>query len=292
MFGTLVVAYLFLGGCGAGTLFVTSLLSLTLYAGRRRSVEVVERFARLRAWCYLVGTGILLFAVVCLACDLGRPERLVYLLVRPTLSYLAVGAYALVATLAMGAFLVATGRTFGLRASGRAKRAGEVVCTVLALVVMLYTGLYLQQLKAVAFWNTPLLPALFVLSSLSTGIVTVLLVWSLACPAEGLARPMRRLRAVHLVVVALEAVVLAAYGAWALDDPLIARSVALLTGPDLAPWLFGGVLGCGVVVPLLDEAASLAVPRPRGTPFAPVCNALVLVGGFSLRLCVVSAGLH
>lgn len=45
---------------------------------------------------------------------------------------------------------------------------------VFGLVVMVYTGLLLQGTGGVAFWNSPLLPALLLLSSASSGAALVL----------------------------------------------------------------------------------------------------------------------
>lgn len=289
MFGILVVAYLFLGGCGAGILLVTSLMSLVFYAGRRRSAETVRMFGRLRSHCLLVGTLVLLFSVLCLMGDLGRPDRILYLFARPTPSLLTFGTYILCGTLAVGGFLCATALMDVFWVSGRAKQVGEVVCALLAVCAITYTGMYLQQMKAVAFWDTPLVPALFVLSALSTAMAAILLVWPLTCATTGLVRAERSLRACHAAVMAVELAALAAYVLFALGDPVTARSVDLLLGDELGPWFVAGVFVCGLLAPLMLDALSFAVRRPL---MAPLCSLLVLVGGFSLRYCIVLAGLH
>ena len=55
MLGTLVVLYLFLGGCGAGVMFVTAAWSLAFHRTRTRTQEQTAAFGDLKARCYEIG---------------------------------------------------------------------------------------------------------------------------------------------------------------------------------------------------------------------------------------------
>lgn len=289
MFGTSVVAYLFLAGCGSGALLVVAVLSLAFFGGRHRTFEEAESFGRLKAYGYLVGTLVLGLSATCLVIDLGRPDRIVYLFARPTFSFLSFGTYALTAELAAGLYLTVTNLLYVPGTRGRSKRVAEVVCVVLSLAVMSYTGLFLGQMDAVAFWETGFVTALFVISALSTGISAVQLVWPFACVRPRFQNASFRLDAAHLALLAAEGLTLAAYLSHAARDAFALRSVALLLGGDLTAWFVGGVAVCGIALPFAVEAASLAT---RSTTFLPFCNVLVLFGGFALRYCIVMAGMH
>lgn len=93
MLGTLVVLYLFLGGCGAGVMFVTAAWSLAFHRTRTRTQEQTAAFGDLKARCYGIGFVMLCLAALCLLLDLGRPELAFLLFTRPTLSILSFGSF-------------------------------------------------------------------------------------------------------------------------------------------------------------------------------------------------------
>ena len=66
MLGTLVVLYLFLGGCGAGVMFVTAAWSLAFHRTRTRTQEQTAAFGDLKARCYGIGFVMLCLAALCL----------------------------------------------------------------------------------------------------------------------------------------------------------------------------------------------------------------------------------
>ena len=74
MLGTLVVLYLFLGGCGAGVMFVTAAWSLAFHRTRTRTQEQTAAFGDLKARCYGIGFVMLCLAALCLLLDLGSPR--------------------------------------------------------------------------------------------------------------------------------------------------------------------------------------------------------------------------
>lgn len=109
MFGQLAVAYLFLGGAGAAASLVLSVLALCIprdssEAFLRGSLDsgkstVYRRFfatASCAALCSLV------FGVLCLFFDLGRPAYALMVLAQPTSSIVSLGACALVVAIVLG----------------------------------------------------------------------------------------------------------------------------------------------------------------------------------------------
>ena len=107
MLGTFVVLYLFLGGAGAGALFVAAVWSLLFHRTVTRTFEQSRAFRALAGRLYLVGFGLLALSVFCLLIDLGSPHRFFLLFLRPTASLLSVGSFVLLATLLASGLLAA-----------------------------------------------------------------------------------------------------------------------------------------------------------------------------------------
>ncbi len=87
----------------------------------------------------------------------------------------------------------------------------RVVCSVgivLAVGTAIYTGVLLSVVKAVPLWNTPILPALFLVSAISTGMGLCLdLSATLAVPE--LHRRFNNMPLVHMILIGLEMALLA-----------------------------------------------------------------------------------
>ena len=294
MFSVLAVGYLFLGGAGAGAIAVASILDLAWVRapfGHASRIGIGEAMPleRTVAVGMLAGFAALALGMLFLLFDLGRIDRVASLLLRPSLSFLTVGTYALAGLVAVRfAYLPSVPRG--------AVRAVEAAAAVVAVVVMLYTGLLLQNTGAVALWSSPLVPVLFLLSSLSCGIATLLLAAYFAPADAGIAWLFRTLARADAVIVVLEAVAAALFVAFALadDHPGAAASAQRLAEGDLALWWWVGFALCGLVVPLAVEGVLSA----RGS-FSEACRTglavaavLVLVGGFSMRTALAEAGSH
>ena len=175
MLGTLVVLYLFLGGCGAGVMFVTAAWSLAFHRTRTRTQEQTAAFGDLKARCYGIGFVMLCLAALCLLLDLGRPELAFLLFTRPTLSILSFGSFTLLASILVSGFLAVANLMYVPFVRAGARKAAEAACLAVSLCMMAYTGVYVGWIEAVALWNNAATPALFALSSLSAGVSTVFL---------------------------------------------------------------------------------------------------------------------
>lgn len=293
MLNLLTVTYLFLGGAGAGAclvLAVTRLLRCALPGGRPLSVRaggLVAAGEARRFWGfgYAVAAAVQVLGMVCLLCEMGRPDKVLMVLTAPSLSVTTVGAVALGGLVVLSLGLAVAWLRMGptARPRTRAGRVALAVCEVLAaltaLVVMAYTALLLRSFAGARFWDTTLLVALFMLSGVSTGTALVVAVSSVVLRGGACDRVADALFAVDAVVIALEA--LAAAGLLlrgATVDP--AACDALLRG-DLALVFWMGFVCCGLVAPTALGWARRHVRGVRIHPWA-LC-ALVLVGGFCLR---------
>ena len=294
----LIVAYLFLGGAGAGAFAVLSCLDARFFgirgAASRVSVRVgtVENrsLSLLVKRGYVVSLVALALGAVCLLADLGRPEIAYMLFTQPTFSYISIGTYSLAILMLCVLYFVVIGQFALPRFLNRAKPVMLLIGFVSALFVMTYTGVFLQSMRSIALWNSPWLIVLFVLSALSTGIALVLLCsGGLGFKRLG-SSISERLTSVDLIVILLEAASCIAYLVAVAGTELGARSVERLVTGDTALVFMGGFVVCGLMAPGIMDAVSIA--RPHDERFDAALACLVLVGGFCLRLGLFEARIH
>lgn len=298
MFGAFAVFYLFLGGAGAGAIAVCSLADLLSVRQPFGTAAYtpgpsVKPVGRILDFGFLAGFVALAVGIVSLLLDLGRIDRALDLLFSPTFSVMTVGSYALAVLAALGAGLALVRFAYFPEVKRALVGAVEVAAIAVALVVMMYTGVLLQSVGGVALWVSPFIPALFVLSSASSGIALVLTASFFVEQDRQSGRLLRCLMLVDAAVIALEIACVAAFVATmgASEHPGVRESLSILTQGDaaLAWWLGFGV--CGLAVPLVVEAVGM---RTRiDSPMLLACIAvLVLVGAFCLRFTIVEAGVH
>lgn len=319
VFSMLVVSYLFLGGAGAGALVVLSLLECAnahrrfgftrgrsrlglTYAGRAMGplsvgepgvpggTSVVRAFSLpgdlfARAWpvCFVTMAA----GVLCLVADLGRPERLLVLLLSPAPSAMTVGAYALAISLACAGVFSAMALSDATVPDARAVYALAIPSVLAGLATVAYTGVLLSGLASVLFWQTWLLPVLFSLSSLSCGVALVFFAAAFVEVRQSLAWQLQNVARVDSVLIVLETLCLGALVVWGLaSDGTFAAAHALVAG-DLAWAFWGGLVVPGLAVPLVMEQF---VAHGNYSSQLLWVAAAVLLGGFLLRLCIVGAG--
>lgn len=306
MFSDLAVLYLFSGGAGAGAVMVCCLLDLLLVKrpfglaeGEGRGIHEPGPSANALPcaldYAFAAGFALLAFGAVCLMADLGRFDRVAALFLSPHPTVLTVGAYALAVMLVCAAFLAAVRFLYVPDVSCMLVRGVEVAAVVVALVVMAYTGVLLQSLTGVAFWRTPLVPVLFVLSSLSCGVAAVCVSSVfVGVASEGLLRMLRVLARADAAIIVLELAIAMAF-LWQMGasaHPGAAASFAELTQGDAAFAWWAGFCFCGMVVPLLVElfcAVRLAAGFQLRKTLA-VAAALVLMGALCMRWSLAEVG--
>ena len=290
MLTSLNILYLFLGGTGAGMCVILSCVSL--YALPRQAhpqrsgkpFAPTPRYRRFLGMGYCVATVVFILAIACLLFDMRRPDAALTLIVKPVFNTVSIGAYSLGVNIALGGFLALCWLSAFLPTSIIVGIA-STLSIVSALVTASYTGQLLSLFATAPFWQTPLIVALFVVSSLSCGIAAVTCS-SIVFRSQALFdRLLKKLLTFDRIAIILELGLLAAFVAMsACQYP--EYGLRLATG-DLS-WQFWLLLVFdGLVLPLILGIMQERIADLRIHP--GVVALLVLMGGFMLRWCIVMA---
>lgn len=156
-----------------------------------------------------------------------------------------------------------------------------VLGAVFAFLTVIYTGLLLGYSQPIALWHTALLPVLFFVSAMSTGILVIMLFGQFLGVA---ASQLTLLANVDMFVEIFELFVLIVflYNAYrTIESRFSAKRI--LAGP-VAPIFWLGVIACGLVIPFFLEMLG-------GHGAAAILAALLgLFGGLCLRYTVLAGG--
>jgi formate-dependent nitrite reductase membrane component NrfD len=130
---------------------------------------------------------------------------------------------------------------------------------------------------------------LFLFSALSAGISVVLLVDYFIKDQTLLLRAARPLQRVHIAFLLAEALSLGGFLTIGFLSPAAYKSIALLMSPSMISTTAIGVIGMGILVPLLLETYTLRAKEYRTIP---VSDAVCLLGGLCLRYVIILCGVH
>lgn len=299
--------YLFLGGLGAGASVVAGIMALRNFDKHRKTVSIVFWAA---AACLIVGLLLLLT-------ELTNPLRglMLWQSFSQFGSWMTVGAWLLAAAVVvflLTAF-VATDKTYHLVAKNPEKQGNRstllkvfaILSILLGIGVAAYTGVLLMAAPGVPLWNTPLLPCLFTVSALDTGVALVELMDAGAHEDEEASRKARFyleiavavLVVIEIAVLGLLAATMFSGGSMNSVNGVAAQATAVasietLTMGSLAPYFWGLVVVAGLLVPFIAAILGLAAHDKRSMVFGIVGACGALIGGCALRFLVLSAGMH
>ncbi len=302
--GLPVILYLFLAGLGAGTVAVSASVLLRGggggFAGRHHTIA--QYGALIGPIPVMLGTFLIIF-------ELGRPFRFMNLLKVVNLSPMNIGSWLLMLFITVSIVYALVFLPWPEAIRNRVeflKRPLAWACVPLGIGVAVYTGIMLGAMPSRPFWNSPILALIFLISSLSTGVATLILAQTLMerVPADD-ANAKKQfhqsaylLTASDVLLIALELMAIFLFVLFAhltVGDVKYAASV-ILPGGDLASLFWVWVVLVGLLIPGIIEMA-FVVPRllyhreykaPRFIEI--VVPVAILVGGFMLRYVVVVAG--
>ncbi len=239
VWGWLIAIYLFLGGVGAGA-YLTSLAADQGFFGYTPGLK---RFGFIiSAPIVGIGAGLL---VLDLGQGLHKPWLLIGLLSNPH-SVMSWGTGILSVFICLG-----LARGYLAWRKKRSPKVLDYAGGVFALATAVYTGMLLVAVKAIPFWHNYLVPVLFLISALSTGMsaTTVLTHFVEKEPSDH-----KRVCLSHLVLVASELAVLFILFTLILSGimgPVAARSGSMLVFDNFAAVFWLLLVGVGLVGPLI-----------------------------------------
>ncbi len=264
--------YLWAAGVAGGGYFAAFLVNL--FTGRKH-----KSLLQIATWIGvpLVGIGTILLIV-----DLGNQLWFWHLLVSfYPLSPMSIGTWLLTLWAICGVGLLvlwlAESEVVGFVALRRLVPLTKILSWinfVLSPLLIAYTGVLLSNTN-VSLWATVLLPTLFVVSAISTGLAATLLVSALM--GKEIPHELGRAGAVLAVLEAL-----------ALVGFLVTVPAGILISGPLNLWFWVGVVLIGLLVPFGLELWTL---KAKGTRLLALASTLcVLLGGFILRAVMVIGG--
>lgn len=312
--GFLVVNYLFLAGVSAGAFAISSFAT---YLGGPHFRRVARIGALVAPWPVIAGVGLLVL-------DLGRPLAFYNLfLTVETTSPMSIGSWLLTGFILLSLVyaalwipapldnLLRLPRSFSdlahftrwaLLSPALVRRLRALVAAVgfpVSLGVGIYTGILLGAVPARPLWNTPMLAQLFLVSAMSTGTATVLIITALlgSRRAGEMEEERRLLVSTDLVLIVLEIFMIVpfllhhALSTWSSAD-----SIGLILGGEYTLYFWIGVILLGILLPLAIEGYELFPmilkegAARHSLALSALSGVLVLTGGFLLRYIFVYAG--
>jgi formate-dependent nitrite reductase membrane component NrfD len=165
-----------------------------------------------------------------------------------------------------------------------------VIGGVFGVALMLYSGVLLAAARPIAFWSTAMLPLLFMLSSVLTGLMGIILIALITGePFQGAVSSLERFIAVLLV---LKTIVVIFYLQSTHRVPESRASAKLVLTGAVAPLFWFGVALLGLAIPLglgfLDLIRAYGAEPKLVAALAAICG---IAGGFFLRQVVLAAGI-
>ncbi len=281
-FGWLVSADIFLSAVGGGTFLISFILDL---------LNKYEPVARIGA---ILGPMLVLIGASFLVAEIGSKTRLYRLFFNFNLS----------SWMSRGTWILTVFIIFGLAYSLPAFKAFDwlpwskaatlmwgigIVAALLSVLVASYAGFLFGVVKGIPFWNTPILPLLFFLSGLYTGIAVILVIALFYKTTLGVAG-FHQLGAAGIVLILMHLLALGSYLEIARHSSVSsAQSVHLLK----TPLFIGGMIIVGLLVPVSLLFYSLVVSDMLILSIlAGVSSMLLLTGGLFQRYCIIRAGVY
>lgn len=268
-----IATYLFLGGLGAGINITVAIADLFFGVGEMLSFSVLVAIVALG-----FGSFLLIF-------ELGRPFQF-WRVFSAQKAVLTFGAWMIILLVILDVVYASCFISwFPWQNMVLLRKVVAVLALLVGVGVLMYTGIELSSMKGRLLWNTPLLPVLFSLSGLLTGLAAVTLsagLWPYGGEASAVVAVAGVFRMLIIGLAVLTLVTTLVYVAMVYTSTTKAARTAIqrwLTGA----WAFafwGGLIGAGHAVPLILLAFNM-------TSLDVVAYVLIIIGGGFLRFLVV-----
>lgn len=272
VFGWKIIAYLFLAGVGGGAASVGA----TFHLISPESEEVILAGLILGAPLVLIGSLLLLS-------DLGRPRIAYRAISKPDKAWISRGTFILTLFIIFGAIQFGTylWPFQWLKEHPTLHVVLNTIHGIFGVLTLIYTGFLFDTTRSIPFWSTPILPLLFLVSGLSTGLLAILL--TLLVSGSSNPQGITLLTQFDALVILFEALIIFLY-LHGMHEVTAARASAqrLLKG-DLSIPFWIGVILIGLFIPFLFEM--MWREKFLAMVVASLCG---LMGGVYIRYVIVS----
>jgi polysulfide reductase chain C len=266
-----IAVYLFLAGVGGGA-FLTGVLADLRGGADWMLVSKIGVFLGMP--CVLIGCLFLLI-------DLGKPINAWRVWMKPGTSWMARGTIIIVLFMIFAAIQTAFWIWPFPGSIENAHGPIAILGAIFAFLTVIYTGLLLGYSQPIALWRTALLPVLFFVSAMSTGIMAIVLIGQYLEVGEGKLAFLAHIDAV-ILFFEMFVLVMFLYNAYrTIESRFSAKRILAGT---VAPIFWLGVVACGLLIPFFLELLG------SGAVAAGLAAVLGLLGGLCLRYAVLAGG--
>lgn len=279
--GWLIVVYLFLAGSGSGA-FLAAVFCDLLAPDWSKSLA--------RAGSLIAGP-LVTVGTLCLVLDLEaglwEPWRQVYLV--GNLSSMITWGVIILSGFIPVSFLYAAALneiTFVGKIAKKYVRILEYAGSILAVATATYTGVLIAVVNGAPFWNTPMMPLLFLASAISTGLAAAMIVAAIIDIQT--IKTLSNFALGHVIFLAVEGLALMLFVFMSLTRSTEAAMSAnmLLTG-QFSPYFWFLVVILGILVPFILSIIEYYEYGEMPKSLVIGSDLLVLVGGMSLRALII-----
>jgi len=277
----LIVVYLFLAGSGSGAFLAAVYCDLL-------APDWSKSLARAGS---LVSGPLVTIGTICLVLDLEaglwEPWRQIYL-AKNLSSMIAWGVIILSGFIPVALLYAAALNeiTFVGKIARKYIRIIEYVGSALAVATATYTGVLIAVVNGVPFWNTPVMPVLFLASAISTGLAAAMIVAAIIDAST--IKTLSNFALGHVIFLAIEALVLMLLVFMSLTRSTEAAiSANMLISGVLSPYFWVLVVLLGILIPFILSIVEYYEYGEMPKSLVIGSDLLVLMGGMSLRALII-----
>ncbi|AFA39448.1 Formate-dependent nitrite reductase, membrane component [Pyrobaculum oguniense TE7] len=248
----------------------------------------VEEKRKELSWTLLISMALALVFVIA---DLSRPWNVASAIMSAvfggtfgwTRSWMAVGIVLLLTGLLLTLLLALRNSGVKVLAPLTDAKWFDALLALVGIAITVYSGFLIAAAPGVPFWNTPLLPVLWIISASLCAVALVKLMIHHEAMSKAATRYGVALDAAELLAI-FALINLALYG----GSVAAKQSAHTLAYGELAPIFWIGLVGIGVVIPLL---LGLIMLKKENKYLGIAAAVLALIGALLLRVLVLQAGI-
>jgi len=215
---------------------------------------------------------------------LGKPTRFWRMILKPQTSWIARGFIFMLSFIILGALQL----IFSYWLPGTtAETVFMVLAGISAFLVAIYTGFAMNYVNGIQFWNSALLPLLFVLTGILDGLALVVAMGMLGVNIDIIAA-----EAASRALLIVSAVIITIY-LWSATYTGLGgkQSVITLLRGSMAPLMWLGVVLCGIVLPIAISLFTYFAGE-ASAPWLIVAIICEMIGAFSLKYVILKVGTY